>query len=442
MSAIDLALLPRTATVDGAGRLQIGGVDCEALATEFGTPLYVYDEADLRARCREYRTTFPGGVAYASKAFLCGAMVHIVDDEGLDLDVATGGELAIARACGFPATRTVVHGNNKSDDELREAMRIGVQAIVLDSRDEFARIERLVRDEDLASPRVLVRVNPGVDAHTHAYLATAMTDSKFGFGLDDGEAFAIVERIARSNAARFGGLHAHIGSQIFAAAGFEAALKRLVGLVRDIEVKLQLPVDEVSIGGGLGVRYVLGDDPPSIAEHAAAVHESFGRLLTASGVDHHPSLSTEPGRSIAGPAGITLYRVGTIKDIPGVRTYVSVDGGLSDNPRPALYEAEYETFVPARVGADRSRVVTIAGKHCEQGDLLVRDACVPDDLAVGNVLGVACTGAYGHSMASNYNAMTRPAVVFVADGAARVVVRRETVADLLAREVPARLDRS
>lgn len=442
MSAIDLGLLPRTARVDDEGRLLVGGVDCEALAAEFGTPLYVYDEADLRARCHEYRMTFPGGVAYASKAFLCGAMARIVDDEGLDLDVATGGELAVALAAGFPATRVVVHGNNKSEDELRDAMRAGVQAIVLDSADEFERIERLVHDESLVSPRVLVRVNPGVDAHTHAYLATGVTDSKFGFGLDNGEAFAIVERIARSNSVRLGGLHTHIGSQIFRAAGFEAALERLVGFVRDIEAKLHLPVDEVSIGGGLGVRYVAGDDPPSIAEHAAAVHENFGRLLTASGVDHHPFLTTEPGRSIAGPAGITLYRVGTIKDIPGVRTYVSVDGGLSDNPRPALYDAEYETFVPARVVADRNRVVTIAGKHCEQGDLLVRDARVPDDLAVGDVLGVACTGAYGHSMASNYNAMLRPAVVFVADGEARVVVRRETIADLLAREVPARLDAS
>lgn len=434
MTAIDLALLPRTAEIDARGRLTIGGVDCDQLAAEFGTPLYVYDETELRARCREYREGFPAGVAYAGKAFLCGAMVQLVDEEGLDLDVASGGELAVALAAGLAADRVIVHGNNKSDDELRSAMAAGVRAIVVDSHDELDRIERLTRDESLASPAVLVRVNPGIDAHTHEYLATGATDSKFGFSLESGDAFAAVERIAAANAARFAGLHTHIGSQIFRVAGFEAALDRLAGLVADIETKLHLTVDELSIGGGLGVRYVAADDPPSIAAHAAAVHENFGRVLTEHQVDHHPRLTTEPGRSIAAPAGITLYRVGTVKELEGVRTYVSVDGGLSDNPRPALYGAEYEAFVPTRARALRPRRVAIAGKHCEQGDVLVRDARVPEDLVVGDLLATPCTGAYAHAMSSNYNLLPRPAVVFVRDGEARLVVRRETLGDLFARD--------
>jgi diaminopimelate decarboxylase len=432
---IELGLLPRTAVVDADGRLSIGGVDCERLADDFGTPLYVYDEVELRERCREYRTTFPGGVAYASKAFLCGAMARLVAEEGLDLDVASGGELELACASGFPAGRIVVHGNNKSVTELRDAITAGVQSIVVDSFDEFDRIEALVRDESLPSPTLLVRVNPGIDAHTHEYLATGATDSKFGLSLESGAAFEMIERIARSNTARFAGLHSHIGSQIFRADAFEAALDRIVTLVREVETRLGLSVDELSIGGGLGVRYVAGDDPPSIAQHSASVHENFGRLLAAHAVDHHPRLSTEPGRSIAAPAGMTLYRVGTIKELAGVRTYVSIDGGISDNPRPALYGAEYETFVPTRVTANRPRRVTIAGKHCEQGDVLVRDAAVPDDLVVGDILATPCTGAYSHSMASNYNLMSRPAVIFVRDGRARLVVRRETNADVFARDV-------
>lgn len=438
---IDPGLLPRTAVIDADGRMSIGGVDCEQLADEFGTPLYVYDETELRERCREYRATFPGGVAYASKAFLCGAMAQLVDEEGLDLDVATGGELAVALASDFPAERIVVHGNNKSVAELRSAMVAGVRSIVLDSHDEFERIEALARDESLPSPALLVRVNPGIDAHTHEYLATGATDSKFGFSLEFGDAFSIIERIARSNAARFAGVHSHIGSQIFRSDVFEAALDRLVALIRKVETDLGLTAEELGIGGGLGVRYVASDDPPSIAEHAAAVHRNFAKLLVAHGVAHHPRLTTEPGRSIAGPAGVTLYRVGTIKEVPGIRTYVSVDGGISDNPRPALYGAEYETFVPTRAALDRTRAVTIAGKHCEQGDLLVRDARVPADLAVGDVLATPCTGAYGHSMASNYNAMPRPAVVFVHSGRARLVVRRESVDDLLARDLVATPDR-
>ncbi len=429
----DPTLLPRSAAIVG-GRLVVAGVDAEALADEFGTPVYVYDEAEMRARCREYRVGFPDGVSYASKAFLCGAMARLIAEEGLGLDVASGGELAIALAAGVDPSSITVHGNNKSDDELFAAMSAPAKAIVLDSTDELDRIERLVAAE-APVPSLLVRVNPGIDAHTHEYLATGATDSKFGFSLESGAALAAVEAIVQTNAARFAGLHAHIGSQIFRPEGFDAALARLAGLVRDIETRFGIDVDELCIGGGLGVRYTTGDDPPSIGQHAAAVRESFGDALGRAGVACRPRLTTEPGRSIVAPAGITLYRVGTIKTVPGIRTYVSVDGGISDNLRPALYGAQYEAFVTSRADADRDAVVTIAGKHCEQGDLLVRDARLPADLAVGELVATPCTGAYGHAMANNYNSIVRPAVVFVADGAARAVVRRETLADLVARDV-------
>ncbi len=432
---IDLSLLARSAAIDRDGRLSIGGCDLVALAEEHGTPLYVYDEDELRVRCREYRAAFPGGVAYASKAFLCLAMARLVNEEGLDLDVASGGELHVALAAGFPADRIQLHGNNKSADELRRALNAGVRHVIVDSYDELDRIDALVRDERCPPPDVLVRVNPGVDAHTHEYLATGAVDAKFGFPLIDNQAFSAITRIADSNTATFAGIHAHIGSQIFRREGFAAALERLALLVARVESELGLAVDELNIGGGLGVRYVESDDPPSIAQHAALVHEDLGAALSAAGVRQPPRLTTEPGRSIAGPAGVTLYRVGTIKTIPGLRTYVSVDGGLSDNPRPALYGATYEAFLPARAAARRDALVTIAGKHCEQGDLLATDVEVPGEIEPGDVLCMPVTGAYGHSMASNYNKIGRPAVVFVRAGTHRVVVRRETDDDLLRLDI-------
>jgi diaminopimelate decarboxylase len=430
---ISARLLPRTVTITG-GRAAVGGVDLATLADEFGTPLYVYDEHELRERCREYRAGFPDGVHYAAKAFLCGAMARLVVEEGLDIDVASGGELHVVRHAGVDASRVVVHGNNKSDDELRIAATAGVKAVVVDSHDE---LDRLARPEVVGDGRlrVLIRVNPGVEAHTHEYLATGAVDSKFGFPIATGDAMRAVERVAEMRQLEFGGLHCHIGSQIFRREGFDAALDALASLTAQIEVALGLEVDELDLGGGLGIAYTEADDAPPIAQHAAWVHEAFGAAVTNAGVRHRPRVTTEPGRSIAAPAGITLYRVGTIKTIPGVRTYVSVDGGLADNPRPALYGARYEAFVATRADADRDQLVTIAGKHCEQGDLLIRDAEVPGDLAIGDVLAVPATGAYGHSMASNYNQLPRPAVVFVSDGSARVVVRRETLADLVGREV-------
>ena len=418
-SAVPRSLLPDTAVIDGRGRLSVGGVDLLDVASEHGTPLFVYDETHLRARCREALAAFGDGVAYASKAFLCLAMARLVHEEGLYLDVATGGELHVAVAAGVPPDRFVVHGNNKSDDELVDAINIGVHRIVINSFDELDRLERLVESTGAQPPRVLVRVTPGVEAHTHEYVMTGQVDSKFGFGLGSGDAAAAVERARRSAQLDLVGLHAHIGSQIFLTHSFEKA----VGVLADLARPLALP--ELCLGGGLGVPYVAGEDAPSITEWG----DTLRRACETAGLT--AKVTAEPGRAIAATAGLTLYRVGTIKDIRGVRTYVSVDGGMSDNPRPVLYGSGYEAFLPRATRAQRPRVVTVVGKHCESGDVVVRDARVPDDIAVGDVLCTPVTGAYGYSMASNYNKVTRPAVVFVGEGQARVVVRREVNDDLV-----------
>jgi diaminopimelate decarboxylase len=413
-------LLPDTAAVDGRGRLSVGGVDLVDLAADVGTPVFVYDEAHLRARCREAVAAFgAGNVAYASKAFLCRAMAALAHEEGMHVDVATGGELHVARAAGVPPSDLVLHGNNKSVDELAQARRLGVR-IVVDSFDELDRLGALAAGGD-GPARVLIRVTPGVEAHTHEYVMTGQVDSKFGFGLASGDAAEAVERIraAGGGALRLVGVHAHIGSQIFLVRSFEKAVEALADFVRPLDV------DELCLGGGLGVPYVDGEEAPTLTEWAETLHDA----CRAAGITAR--VTAEPGRAIVAAAAVTLYRVGTVKHIPGVRTYVSVDGGMSDNPRPVLYGSGYEAFLPRATYAERPRAVTVVGKHCESGDVVVRDACVPADLAVGDVLCTPVTGAYGHSMASNYNKVTRPPVVFVREGEARVVVRRETFEDLL-----------
>jgi diaminopimelate decarboxylase len=422
MSALPLSLLPDTATIGDKGQLIIGGCDTLELAEQFGTPLFVYDEAHLRARCREAVAAFGVGVNFATKAFLCKAMARLAAEEGCNLDVSTGGEYHVARAAGVPADRLVLHGNNKSTAELRTAMSEGIGRIIMDSFDEIDRIEALVA-EGLPVPKALIRVTPGVEAHTHEFVRTGQDDSKFGFGLASGQADAAVLRAVASPAIDLVGLHAHIGSQVFDAGFFEMAIEVMAPFVQ----KHGLP--EFSVGGGLGVAYVAGEESDSITEWGAAVKAA----CAAAGIDAH--VTAEPGRALVAQAAITLYSVGPIKDIPGIRTYVSVDGGMSDNPRPVLYGSGYEAFLPREVEADRDRVVTVVGKHCESGDILVRDAVVPSDLVVGDILATPVTGAYGHSMGSNYNKVTRPAVVFVADGKARLVVRRETLDDLLLLEV-------
>ena len=415
-------LLPDTATTDGDGSLLVGGCRLEDLAEEFGTPLFVYDEVHLRARCREAMDAFGGRVAYASKAFLCKAMARLAHEEGLTIDVATGGEYGIARAAGVPAESLVFHGNNKSTDELAMALDDGVGRVVIDSFDELDRIEALVAD-GAPAPRVLIRVNPGIEVHTLDEVATGVPDSKFGFPLAAGDAARALERAAASPAMELMGTHIHIGSQVFSAENFADALSMLGPIIHD----WALP--EFVVGGGLGVPYVVGEEAPTITQWAKGIRGACDEL----GIE--AAVSAEPGRSIAAAAGITVYRVGTIKDIEGVRTYVAVDGGMSDNPRPVLYGSGYETFLPRSVGEPRTRTITLVGKHCESGDKLVVDGAVPDDLAVGDVIATPVTGAYGQSMGSNYNKVLRPAVVFVADGKPRLVVRRETLDDLLATDV-------
>jgi diaminopimelate decarboxylase len=422
MNALPFSLLPDTATIGDNGQLIIGGCDTLELAQQFGTPLFVYDEAHLRARCREAVAAFGIGVNFATKAFLCKAMARLAAEEGCNLDVSTGGEYHVARSAGVPADRLVLHGNNKSTAELRTAMSEGIGRIIIDSFDEMDRIEALV-SEGLAVPKALIRVTPGVEAHTHEFVRTGQDDSKFGFGLASGQADAAVLRAVASTAIDLVGLHAHIGSQVFDAKFFEMAIEVMAPFVQ----KHGLP--EFSVGGGLGVAYVAGEESDSITEWGAAVKAA----CATAGIEAH--VTAEPGRALVAQAAITLYSVGTIKDIPGIRTYVSVDGGMSDNPRPVLYGSGYEAFLAREVAANRDRVVTVVGKHCESGDILVRDAAVPSDVVVGDILATPVTGAYGHSMGSNYNKVTRPAVVFVANGEARLVVRRETLDDLLLLEV-------
>jgi diaminopimelate decarboxylase len=418
MSALPRALLPDNAEVLADGSLLIAGCRVDDLAAEFGTPLFIYDEAHLRTRCQEAFVAFGDGVAYATKAFHCLAMARLVHEEAMCLDVATGGEMHVALAAGVPADRLILHGNNKSLEELRWARELGVRRIVVDSFDELDRLHRLHGEDGLA-PRVLIRATPGVEAHTHEFVQTGQIDSKFGFGVASGDLTKAVDWAAGSAAVDLVGVHAHIGSQVFVADFFHQAIEVIAPWVR----ALDLP--ELSVGGGLGVPYVEGEEAPTITAWGRTVVDS----CRAAGITSR--VVAEPGRAIAAQAAITVYTVGTVKDVPGVRTYASVDGGMSDNPRPVLYGSGYEAFLPRATNADRPRTVTVVGKHCESGDTLVRDARVPADLRVGDLLATPVTGAYGHSMGSNYNKVPRPAVVFVSDGDARLVVRRETYADLL-----------
>ncbi|MGI9611786.1 MAG: diaminopimelate decarboxylase [Acidimicrobiales bacterium] len=428
MAPLPWGLLPDNASVGANGQLMIGGCDTLDLAAEFGTPLFVYDEDHLRARCREAAEAFGPHAVFATKAFLCKAMARLAVEEGLGLDVATGGELDVCLAAGVPPERLVFHGNNKSLNELRRAIDIGVSRIVVDSFDELDRLDALASERAAggsisAPPKVLLRITPGVKAETHEFVATGQDDSKFGFTVSTGLALDAVERARASTSVELVGLHAHIGSQVFRVDSFAAAVDVLGRFANPLE----LP--ELVVGGGLGVPYVEGEEAPTISQWASIIAKAAADAgITA-------SIGIEPGRAIAAAAAITLYTVGTIKDLPGIRTYVAVDGGMSDNPRPVLYGSGYETFAPRAVTADRARGARVVGKHCESGDLLVREANVPADLAVGDLLATPVTGAYGHSMGSNYNKIMRPPVVFCRNGDARLVVRRETVDDLLATDL-------
>jgi diaminopimelate decarboxylase len=414
-------LLPDSALIDN-GRLSIGGCDVETLAHEYGTPLFIYDEEHLRARCAEAVLAFGPNVAYASKAFLCVAMAQLVHEEGMAIDVSTGGEMYVALSAGVPAERLVFHGNNKSTRELKMALEAGIGRVVIDSWDEIRRIEALV-DAGASAPSILLRVNPGIEAHTHEYLQTGVTDSKFGFPIAELEAQLAIDHVRASPSMKYRGVHVHVGSQVFDVESFARAIESLAPFVRESGAA------EFSVGGGLGVAYVDGEVSDSITRWASVVTDAGRRA----GIE--AEITAEPGRSIVATAAVTAYCVGTIKEVPGVRTYVAVDGGMSDNPRPVLYGSGYEAFRAVDADASRPARAHIVGKHCESGDIIVRDAAIPEALAVGDVLCTPVTGAYGHSMGSNYNKVLRPAVVFVLNGDARVVVERETYADLVARDV-------
>ena len=419
MSAIPLRLLPDSATIGTDDSLSIGGVRIAELAAQYGTPLFVYDEEHLRARCRAAVNAFgAGNVVYATKAFICGAMARLAHEEGLLLDVATGGELHTVLHAGVPASSCVLHGNNKSLDELRMAIAAGIDHIVVDSFDEIDRIEKLHAD-GLPVVRVQLRITPGVHVHTHEYVSTGQDDSKFGFNLNNGDAHKAIARAQSSAAIDLIGIHCHIGSNVFAVDNFAEASKVMVDLFSTLNLS------ELTLGGGLGVAYTENEEAPTIGQWAEVLQRATQSLPAGSNV------SVEPGRSIVASAGVTVYTVGTVKPVDGIRTYISVDGGMSDNPRPVLYGSGYEAFDPARMSADRTDSARIVGKHCESGDILVESAAVAPNVSVGDLLVMPVTGAYGYSMASNYNKVMRPAVVFVADGASRLVVRRETYDDLV-----------
>jgi diaminopimelate decarboxylase len=434
VNALVPALWPRTVSRTEAGALQVGGVSVAELAADYGTPAYLLDEDDLRARCRDFASAFGGAdVYYAGKSFLCKAVVRIVEEEGLFLDVCSGGELAVALAAGFPPERMGFHGNNKSLSELRRALEAGVGRIIVDSFQEIARLSELARELN-KRPGVLVRVTVGVEAHTHEFIATAHEDQKFGFSLAGGAAFAACAQILDENVLDLRGLHSHIGSQIFDTSGFEVAARRIVELQAQVRDARGVELPELDLGGGFGIAYTTQDDPATpgdLAKRINKIVESECELASL----RVPRLSIEPGRAIVGPAVFTLYEVGTVKDVDGIRTYVSVDGGMSDNIRTALYDASYSATLANRRSGAEAMLARVVGKHCESGDIVVKDEFLPADVQPGDLVAVPGTGAYCRSMASNYNHVPRPPVVAVRDGAARVIVRRETEDDLLALDV-------
>ncbi|MGW0531536.1 diaminopimelate decarboxylase [Streptomyces sp. NPDC003032] len=435
LNALDPKVWSRTVARAPEGVVSVGGIEVTRLAEEFGTPAYFVDEADFRARCRAWRDAFGTGadVFYAGKAFLSRAVVRWLHEEGLNLDVCSGGELATALAAGMPAERIAFHGNNKTPDEIERAVAVGVGRIVLDSFQEIVRVSHIA--ERLGKrQRVQIRVTVGVEAHTHEFIATAHEDQKFGIALAGGQAAEAVRRALKLDGIELIGIHSHIGSQIFDMAGFEVSARRVVQLLAEVRDEHGVELPEIDLGGGLGIAYTSDDDPREPHEIAKALSEIVTRECAAANL-RTPRISVEPGRAIVGPTAFTLYEVGTIKPLEGLRTYVSVDGGMSDNIRTALYDAEYTVALVSRSSDAEPMLVRVVGKHCESGDIVVRDAFLPADLAPGDLIAVPATGAYCRSMASNYNHALRPPVVAVDGGAARVIVRRETEEDLLRLDV-------
>jgi diaminopimelate decarboxylase len=438
------ALVPNlwsaTARKHEDGALEVGGVDVRDLAAEYGTPAYILDEADFRARAARFRDAFAGySVFYAGKAFLCTTVARWVADAGLHLDVCSPGELTVALRAGFDPNRIGYHGNNKSAAELARAVSVGVGRVVVDSFTEIYRLAKAAADAGTTA-QVLVRVTAGVEAHTHEYIATAHEDQKFGFSIVAGDAARAVRQVHETPFLELLGLHSHIGSQIFDTSGFEVAVRRVLCLHAAVSQELGVEMPELDLGGGFGIAYTTQDDPWQPARLAAEITGIVERECSALGV-RRPALSVEPGRAIVGPAMCTLYEVGTVKpvelDAGLVRTYVSVDGGMSDNIRTPLYDADYSCTIANRRSTAAPVLGRVVGKHCEAGDVVVKDEFVPGDIAPGDLLAVPGTGAYCRPLANNYNHALRPPVLAVADGHANVLLRRETEDDLLATDMGA-----
>ena len=427
-------LLPITAGLSSDGRLLIGGCDVRGLVEEHGSPLYIYDEATLRGMCKDFIASFTAEyenshIAYSSKAFSNPAVARIIEEEGMNMDIVTGGELAVAMAANFPASRLNFHGNNKGREELAEAVRYGIATITLDS---FAEIELLneVASELGVNQNVMLRLSPSVDPHTHLLTSTGILDSKFGFSIETGDAEVAVERALAKDSLNVEGLHFHLGSPIFEVEPYSEAIDYVLNFAANMRDKHGLDLKKFSPGGGFAIGYVSDTLPPAMSEYAKEIAKAIRAGCDTYGLDE-PELIVEPGRAIVGRAGVAVYTVGGIKTIPSVRTYVSVDGGMGDNIRPALYESEYAVVPVDRPSATRNQTVTVAGKFCESGDILAKDVDLPN-VETGELLALPASGAYCLMMASNYNMQTRPAVVMVNDGEARVIRRRETYSDLLA----------
>lgn len=435
VNALDPKLWSRTVARGVDGVLHVGGLAVTEIAERVDTPAYVMDESDFRARAREFRDAFAGwAVYYAAKSFLTTTAARWIADEGLSMDVCSGNELVVALAGGMPAERIGLHGNNKTVAELTQAVEAGVGRIIVDSMTEIERLESICAARDTTA-RVMVRVTAGVEAHTHEYIATAHEDQKFGLSITGGQALAGLRACHAAPHLNLRGVHSHIGSQIFETAGFEVAIRRTLELHKAFLDATGVELPELDLGGGFGIAYVSADRPRSAEHLAGAMQALVHRECRGLELAQVPHLSIEPGRAISGTPGMTLYRVGTVKMVDlaeGIqRCYVSVDGGMSDNIRPALYGSEYSAALASRISDAGPLLCRVVGKHCESGDIVVRDEFLPADIAPGDLLAVPATGAYSRSMASNYNHALRPPVVSVRDGDLSVLIRRETMSDLL-----------
>ena len=429
-------VFPETAVADSSGRLTIGGCDVSDLVGEYGTPLYVFDEAMIRNRCREFlhefRSRYPNtDVAYACKAYINPALARIFMEEGLGLDVVSGGEMALARSVGFPAASVCFHGNNKGRQELQDAVDWSIGTVALDSFHEIQLLDEIAGAAGVVQ-EVLVRVSPGIDAHTHVFTTTGILDSKFGFPIQTGQAEDAMHKVLGSSNLKLKGLHFHLGSPIFELEPYRKALELVLNFASKFREE-GLDLREISPGGGFAIAYTKEQIPPTIAQYSEAITGSLSDTCRSLGMDL-PQLVVEPGRSITGPAGVALYRVGAVKDIPGVRKYISVDGGMGDNIRPALYEAVYEAVVVGKLNMEPSEMVTIAGKYCESGDVLVRDIHLPP-VDADDIIAIPAAGAYCLSMASTYNMNPRPPIVLVKDGSAQLIRRRESYQDMMLCDV-------